>query len=97
MRGSKRWSDYKALNQEAARSVASAREFRGNTQVNVKRMLILTIAIASTLAGAQSRRLLVLNQEEATLMIIDPQSGKMLRRIRSKRGATHRNRPALAG
>jgi YVTN family beta-propeller protein len=52
----------------------------------VKRITLALLVVASTLASAQSPRLLVLNKEEATLHIIDPASGKLLGRVSTGAG-----------
>jgi YVTN family beta-propeller protein len=52
----------------------------------VKRMLILAIVIASTVAGAQSPRLLVLNKEDATLALVDPAPASVVARVSTGAG-----------
>jgi YVTN family beta-propeller protein len=52
----------------------------------VKRTIFALLVLATTAAGAQAPRLLVLNKEEATLHIIDPASGKLLGRVSTGAG-----------
>src|SRR5919109_192810 len=50
--------------------------------MNSKRLLTIAVALMLSLTGfAQSSRLLVLNKTEATFVIVDPASGKVLARI----------------
>jgi YVTN family beta-propeller protein len=47
----------------------------------VKRLLVAGIVMVCSLVGAQSPRLLVLNKSEASMVIVDPGSGKVLGRV----------------